>query len=279
MPGDGVLTRNDQLLLKATSKAERKNKIQKNKKKKKKAKGKKSRKEKKGNKKNRSKRVSNSPSKRRAILSRASSSRSLDADFTEEEPPAKKPKKGRVADTSKVAGLSMEGKVEKSGAAKAKAKASAKSSAKASAKAKAKAQTRKQRKETEETVPKPKAKAKAKAKAKGKPSKKNKNAVGVDESHPLFSSNLVETFMAFSKEVGGEGVDHKGAKFKSLVRSKLDDFKTVAYNVYWSRCSCGLTDVESRCDICNFSFSSSSAHESFRLACSVKSAEIAVTCL
>lgn len=257
-----MLTRNDQLLLNANSKAARKQKIEKNKKKRK---GKKARK---GNKKKKTRSLSNSPSKRRAILARASSSRSLDA--TSAEPTTKKAK-GHASDV-------VEPEPSKPPKRKQHTKAAAKAAAKAKAKAKAKAcKEKKPARQAANKGTQPKAKAKGQAKAKA--NKRNKGTLGVDdESHPLFSKSMVDTFIAFAKEVGGEGVDHKGSKFKNLVRSKLEEFQSVGYNVYWSRCSCGLTCWEAKCDLFNFSFSLSGAHESFRTACSVKCAEMAVAC-
>lgn len=128
----------------------------------------------------------------------------------------------------------------------------------------------------------PKAKAKAKATAKAKASSRRGSTRGRktegDEIDPnLFSSEMVDDLYEFACGLGGQDVDPRSAIFKASMRSQLAVLDWTAYNIYWSRASCGVKRFDR--DIHHFIFTTSTAHQSFRCAVACKCAEYAAPCL
>ena len=120
----------------------------------------------------------------------------------------------------------------------------------------------------------------AKAKAKGKP--RGRKACAPEESltqSPLYSEKLAHQLMEFARAVGGEDVDHTSDAFKERVRKHAVGMKATALNAYWSRGTCGVKDLKRGKDMNHFSFSSSSAYDSYTCAVACKCAMLAVTWL
>lgn len=140
------------------------------------------------------------------------------------------------------------------------------------------------------TDPKPKASPKRKAspktkaapKAKGRPRGPKNDVNFVDrqrESH-LFSAAMVEDFEAFAKKFD-ISMDVKSTKFKEFARSfqetSYQSYQYYRLNIYWTRTSCGVTEKASYKDAVTFSFNSSSAHDVYKIAVAIRCAMIAAT--
>ena len=129
-------------------------------------------------------------------------------------------------------------------------------------------------------APKPKAEAKAKAKASAKAKSKGRRRRGDadgDQSDARFSDpRLAQFFIDFAKSVGGSGIKTTSPKYKSSVRAGLADLKECAYNMYWTKCSCGLR-IQNAYDAFYFSFVTSSAENSYKMAVAAKCCEICAT--
>ncbi len=154
-------------------------------------------------------------------------------------------------------------------------------------KAKVKDQGKLDKKDVEDKKALGKAKAKAKAKAKGKPKgkaapKKNPRCeYPLDEDprdSPLFCQETTDILVSFAKSVGGKDVDGKAPSFKKALRAGLADLEgKYAYNIYWTRASCGLTDPVTKNSVYTFGFGGLSDVITYKTAIAAKCAEIAVT--
>ena len=265
-----LVTRNDQLTKKATTKDARKQKVAKNKKRAKQGKGKSGGKRNTNNKK-RSKTAASSsmpksPSKRKRSILQHSKRQGMEETKLEDE----QEHGGKEAQTSKKprsSGSKPSGRASKSKAVpppKHEVKAKAKATAKGKAKAKAAAKIKK-----EDAQEKPKGAGKG---------RRSKQKIPHEE-HALYRPGIVSTLTEFARSVSDFSRDVKSSKFKSFVRSHLSELSLTALNIYWTRSNCGVTDKKTGADIHNFSFNASSACASHRLACAVKCADIAATCM
>ena len=88
---------------------------------------------------------------------------------------------------------------------------------------------------------------------------------------------MMDDLYEFACGLGGEGVEPKSAIFKASMRSQLAVLDWTAYNIYWSRASCGVKRFDR--DVHHFIFTTSTAHESYRCAVACKCAEYAAPCL
>eukprot|EP00435_Cladocopium_sp_Y103_P013858 s5066_g3.t1 len=127
--------------------------------------------------------------------------------------------------------------------------------------------------------PGPKAKAKASPKGKAAPKPKargrSKKQPGDDflernQASPLFEANMVKEMGDFAKSFD-QKLDVKGDSFKEAARAHDPGFTWFRLNIYWSRCSCGVTNKETGKDATSFSFNTSSA-------CDVHKISIAIYC-
>ena len=130
---------------------------------------------------------------------------------------------------------------------------------------------------------KSKPKAKAKPKAKGKARAKAQSQKGPEEVAEEFRSdskssseqftdisNFLDRFEPYEK------VQDK--RFKSFARSLIPDLEKHSLdNIYWTRGNVGITKLETGKDILHFSFNQSSATDAQKMAVSIKCAIIAVT--
>ena len=276
-----MITRNDQLSLKASRKAERRGKVEANKAKK----AGKTKRERKGKKGKRGQCTMDvipgapalSPSKRnRQLLKKRNAAKAEVEDDVEDvvnpPPPAKKPRK-RVKNTpagqSEVPAASepltrkprTKGKntTEKQGAPKAKAKASPKAKAK---EAKAKDKVIKGGK-VDKVPPKRKGRG------------KQQGADG-DEKH--VKRTIVDNLKNFALQIGKAWEDIRNPKFKEFLRSKVQDHcEKSRLNIYWSKATCGVHVYETCTDIHHFTFNGTQACAPYRIAVATKCAEAAAT--
>ena len=146
---------------------------------------------------------------------------------------------------------------------------------------KAKGQAAAAKSKATKAKPGPKAKAKAKASPKGKAAPKPK-ARGRSKKQPgddflerskesaLFEASMVKEMEDFAKSFDPK-LDVKGDSFKAAARAHDPGFSWFRLNIYWSRCICGVTSLETGKDAATFSFNTSSA-------CDVHKISIAVYC-
>lgn len=260
-----LVTRNDQLTMKATVKGARKEKVAANKKRAKK--GKKGGKRNKNNKQRRksdasSKSLSKSPSKRKlSILKHAKGKAELE-DEQEHGGKEKQPRKRARSSGSKPSRKRDQPKEVAPSKQEVKAKAKAKAQAKSTA---AKSRARKT------------ADAKEKPKGAGK-GRRSKQKIPHEE-HPLYCPAIESMLVEFARDCSRFSRDVKSPKFKLFVRNHLSEHSQTALNIYWTRSNCGVTDKNTGADINNFSFNASTACATHRLACAVKCADLAATCL
>ena len=140
-------------------------------------------------------------------------------------------------------------------------------------KAKAKATPKPKMKAT----PKPKATTKPKAAPKPK-AKRVKTEKGQDEEEsqkPTFNAMLVHDLLEFAHRFSPDD-SVRDAAFKNKIRTMLalDTLKTCRLNIYWTRCSSGVTLLDAKVDVQHFSYNSSSAPEAYKAAVSIKLAEL-----
>ena len=174
------------------------------------------------------------------------------------------PKAKRVRTQSKKTGQ-PEGEKDLKEEKGAKAECAIEGGAKGRATAKAKAKAAPKGKMTKgDEKPKPKAKAKGKAK------------IIPEQDSPLSNVDLMNELLDFAKKVGGHGIGVKSEKFKHGLRAELKHFDTSTYNVYWSRCACGIKLKHEKRDVHHFSYLQSMADETYKIAIAAKCAEIAV---
>ena len=286
-----VLTRDDQLRLKATNKEDRKQKAKANK-----TKGKKGKKGKKQNKGRGNKALTEPKSPTKAPMSRkrkmmkkqtSQDEKTLDVKCAEPkmiEKPQKKPRKiptGSSADVPKKRSKpeaeavdQVEAVVDEKQPRKRKtrpaepegkvSKAKPKPKAKAKAKAKVKAAPKKG------AAPKAKASA-TKPKAKGRPKKDRKDDfMERSRESEKFKPGQLKMLENFAKSFDPE-LDVKSNAFKQEARGHIPPLSTYRLNIYWTRTSVGVTDVKSNRDVVHFSFNTSSA-------CSVHKIAVALGC-
>ena len=86
----------------------------------------------------------------------------------------------------------------------------------------------------------------------------------------LFDTLMVRDMEVFAKSFD-QTLDVKGDSFKEAARLHNPGFTWYRLNIYWSRCSCGVTNKETGKDASTFSFNTSSA-------CDVHKTSIAVYC-
>ena len=122
----------------------------------------------------------------------------------------------------------------------------------------------------------PRAKGKAKAKAKAKASAR-RTALEPDHRPDLSDPEMVQVFVDFAKKVGGPKVEVNQG-FKDHVRSECQKLKTTELNVYWSRCTCGVTLLQDKRDTHHFGFNYSMAVGTYKIAVAVKCAEMLPSC-
>ena len=296
-----VVTRNDQLTMKAADKEEGRQKRAKKKAHKKSPakngkKGRKSRKSKSKQDITKIKPEPTSPSKRkRQILKKHRSKSNHDVDVEEPAPEIaeKQPKRRRKSSKASAVAAQPEtapsaasaevnvskkaprAKAQPKGKAKATPKAKAANGCKAAPKAKSKAA--------------PKAKSKARTKATASSSKAHEAPVAskaprrgrkknLEDTHDpsLHSQEQIDTLVEFGHLIGQHDTI-TNPKFKATLRSNLADLDWTAYNLYWTRATCGIKNKEQSVDLHHFSFSASTASPSFRIAVAAKCGEIAVT--
>lgn len=250
-----VVTRNDQLSMKSKNKGARKAKMGKNKKKKGTRKAKRSPKK--------------APTPTKAPVSRKR--KMLKAMAVEDESMNKGGKKtkasssGKKRDEEPMEPASKRNEKQAPAASstaapkpKAKGKARAKGEAVAKAKASPKAKT------------KASPKGKAKAKAKGRP--KTGGKADFEERHRqshLFDSDLLASYEKFAKSFDAT-MEVKSPQFKEQARAELGEYTGYRLNIYWTRCSVGVTDLSSGKDVVNFTFNTSSACDVHKLAVALK---------
>ena len=279
-----VVTRNDQLTMKSASKAARRDKVAKNKKKKRSNKGRKNAKKgngKKGKKTTKPNTGSSSslagvtsPSKRKRKLLKKRSVDASNALAAHEEGDGWIPKRPKLRSAGNEEGSIKARKPKHSKVRKNTAQVTA------APKPKAKSKTCAKAKASPKASPKAKAKAKATAKAKAssrRRSTRGRNTEGDEIDPNLFSSEMMDDLYEFACGLGGEGVEPKSAIFKASMRSQLAVLDWTAYNIYWSRASCGVKRFDR--DMHHFIFTTSTAHESYRCAVACKCAEYAAPCL
>ena len=261
-----ILTRNDQLSFKSTRKQARKDKAND----KKNGKGKTGKRGKgkvgKGKKKDQKKEKKNTGkgkgmSRKRQILKNSPT----------KQPPQQEPSgssvdkpKGKGTKAGSSASPLPKRKREQKEGPKAKAKATPKPKAKATPKPKV------------EENPKPKATTKPKAAPKPK-AKRVKKEKGQDEEESpkrTFNDMLVHDLLEFAHRFSSDD-SVRDAAFKNNIRTMLalDTLKTCRLNIYWTRCSSGVTLLDAKLDVQHFSFNSSSAPEAYKAAVSIKLAE------
>ena len=158
-----------------------------------------------------------------------------------------------------------------------RAKDPVKPKAKAKGKAKAKASP------TKGTRSKADPKAKVKASPKAKAScRRGKKKVGSEASledqknHEHYSAELVDKLVSFAKQVD-TGANVKSEAFKVGMRKKLVEMNGYRLNIYWTRQSCGVTNTTEGKDLGTFSFNGSSASDAERIAVAIKCSELMVT--
>ena len=121
-------------------------------------------------------------------------------------------------------------------------------------------------------VAKPKAspKAKAKAKAKGRPKTGGKaDFVERHRQSHLYDSDLLASYEKFAKSFDAT-MEVKSPQFKEQARAQLGEYNGYRLNIYWTRCSVGVTDQSSGKDVINFTFNTSSACDVHKLAVALK---------
>ena len=250
---DEVVTRDKQLRFKSSKKGERKDKQAKNKTKK--------------TKKNKAK--SKTPTKPKVGRKR----KVLKAQKAEEEPmQSKRPRLSSASckepheEDVATSPPKSKGKAKKEASPKANAspKAKSKAQAKAKSKAQAKAKSKPQGKAENKAEPK------AKAKAKGRP-KKEKDTEYLERQREsmLFNAKQVEVFEKFAKSFD-ETLDVKNSKFKEDARAKAGDYDGYRLNIYWTRCSVGVTDRATGKDVVYYSYNNSSACVVHKIAVALK---------
>lgn len=97
----------------------------------------------------------------------------------------------------------------------------------------------------------------------------------VDES--LFSQEQVDDMVGFARAVG-RGDDVKNEAFKAHVRSLLPLLNWTRLNIYWSRTTCGASNISLGKDVLHFTFNTVNVCASYRLATAVKCAQRSATC-
>ncbi len=262
-----LVTRNDQLTMKASGKEARRQTVAANKKKRK-SKGSKGKK-KSRNKKQRhndgktSNSMQKSPSKRKLqVLKQAKGSGGEEGvDQEGEQSKHAKKKKGVTGKAKKEAEPAKSSPSVLAGTPKAKAKAKAKAKTAPAAKPKAKGKAAKDKQESAKGADKPRR------------SRKKQDL----SQQELYDEKIVEKLCVFARSVSDFSRDVKTTKFKSFVRAQLCDLEWTSLNIYWTRCGCGVTETETGRDLNNFSFNSSEACESHRIACAVKCGELAAS--
>ena len=286
-----VVTRNDQLTMKSASKAARRDKVAKNKKKKQSKKGNKNAKKGKGKKGKKTTKPDTgssasvavpssvtSPSKRKRKLLKKRSVDASNALAAHEQGDQWIPKRSKLPSAGNEEGSIKTGKRKHSKTRVRKNTARVPAAPKPKAKSKARAKAKASPRASPKASPKPKAKAKAKAKASSRRgSTKGRRNEGDEIDPNLFSQELVDNMYEFARSIGGKGVDTKSAMYKHSIREKLAALDWTAYNIYWSRASCGVKRIDR--DVHHFIFTTSTAHESYRCAVACKCAEYAVPCL
>ena len=114
-----------------------------------------------------------------------------------------------------------------------------------------------------------KAKAVATPKAKAKQNK-GKGCGECDEGTRDPNPELTQRLLGLAHHFG-PFVSVRDDKFKTGIRSylELDTLQNCRLNIYWTRCSAGITLLETKSDIQHFSFNSSSCAESYKAAVSI----------
>lgn len=157
---------------------------------------------------------------------------------------------------------------------------------------KTKGKTVKQRKGQGKTDPKPKAKTratakkdtkaatpaapKAKAKAKAKASTKSRRPRGLAAEPVPYDASLTKAMLDFASQFGADD-SVRSMTYKDQVRQSLDqDLSEHRLKIYWTRCTCGITDLEADKDLSHFGFNHSSAIEPHKCAVAIKCAHFVV---
>ncbi len=114
-----------------------------------------------------------------------------------------------------------------------------------------------------------KAKAVATPKAKAKQNR-GKGCGECDEGKRDPNPELTQRLLGLAHHFG-PFVSVRDDKFKTGIRSylELDTLQNCRLNIYWTRCSAGITLLETKSDIQHFSFNSSSCAESYKAAVSI----------
>ena len=270
-----LVTRNDQLSLKADAKETRRRKVAANKASKRK--GRKGKKGKKGRKGGKARKVkADSPSKRKRGILKRSSKWSLDAESGLAHEPAdaehgrqnKKPRKAKTPPSGASGSTGKGAKPPKSKTNKGE-------------RAKSKANTQAKSKASKATKPKA-APSSTKGKNMGKGTGRGRGGgrggrggqTNPDIQHHC--EKQVTTLVEFAHQVGADW-DHKSSQFKAHVRSLTTPLEKHRLNIYWTKTTCGVHDTENQTDPHHFSFNDSRAYPCYRTAVATKCAEMAAT--
>lgn len=250
------VSRNDQLCFKKNRKDTRG-----------KGKGKKGKKKgKKGQRKRSKKAPSPMKSRKRSVL-KASRSASKKSQGAEEVEPGARGSSGKTRKAPKAKESAKPKRAKSNVAAESPADSRAKSKGKGMPKAKAKAKAL--------------ATTKAKAKAKGRastgqaanakrkaapPARPSNGTEGVD-------ADMVQRLVDYYDNVKLEMTSPCTLEFKSLAKHHLQNSVHIRYNIYWPRCSCGLTSRALKKDVVTIAYNSPDATAKQNLLVATKSAE------
>ena len=259
---DRVLTRDEQLRFKASNKVRRDtgtDKSGKGKKAKNTGKSGKGKKKSNANKTKRSKSGAKGMSRKRKMLQNSKTTRGVDfggGETSEEFPPrqvqTKRPRKAKES-TQKLV------------------KDPVKTRAKPKVKVTPNAKPKVDRKAKPKTAPKAKADCKrGKKKVGSEPSLEDQKA------HKHYSAQLVDKLVSFANQVD-VGMNVRAEAFKVTMRKKLVEMHGYRLNIYWTRQSCGVTNITEGKDLGTFSFNGSSACDAHRIAVAIKCSELMVT--
>lgn len=123
---------------------------------------------------------------------------------------------------------------------------------------------------------KPKAKARGRPKSEPHDPKVIRQRLMTDEKYAQSQVDDIKDFCSQVLANGGEKVT--APQFKKYAKSLIPEFWWFSIqNIYWTRGSVGLTNVDLGKDVLHFSFNQSSASEAHRMAAALKCAIIAAT--
>ena len=223
---------------------------------------------KKGQRKRSKKAPSPMKSRKRSVL-KASRSASKKSQGAEEVEPGARGSSGKTRKAPKAKESAKPKRAKSNVAAESPADSRAKSKGKGMPKAKAKAKA------------KALATTKAKAKAKGRASTGQAANAKRKASPPARPSNgtegvdadMVQRLVDYYDNVKLEMTSPCTLEFKSLAKHHLQNSVHIRYNIYWPRCSCGLTSRALKKDVVTIAYNSPDATAKQNLLVATKSAE------